>query len=155
MWWVSFTFTSSNLTPQPMTAKNRIMATLAGFVVYFMLGFLLYGVLLMDFYSANAGTATGVMRIDDDMQWWALIAGNVMMSYLLVYIFGTWANITTFGGGLKAGAIIGLIMSLGFSLNMYGTTNISNLTSSLVDPIVITVMMGFTGGVIGWVLGRK
>lgn len=138
-----------------MDAKKRIMATLAGFITYFLLGFIFYGMLLMDFYASNAGTASGVMRVDGDMQWWALIAGNVMMAYLLVYIFGNWANITTFGGGLKAGAIIGFIMSLGFGLNMYGTTNISNLTSTLVDPIVMTVMMGATGGVIGWVLGRK
>jgi hypothetical protein len=78
-----------------------------------------------------------------------------MQAYLLVYIFGNWVNITTFGGGLKAGAIVGFIMSLGFGLNMYGTTNISNLTATLVDPIVMTVMMGATGGAIGWVLGRK
>ena len=138
-----------------MDAKKRIMATLAGFVVYFLLGFLLYGILLMDFMAANTGTATNVMRTDADMQWWALIAGNVMQAYLLVYIFGNWANITTFGGGVKAGAIIGFIMSLGFGLNMYGTTNISNLTATLVDPIVMSVMMSLTGGAIGWVLGRK
>lgn len=123
--------------------------------MYFLLGFLLYGVLLMDFMAANTGTATNVMRTDADMQWWALIAGNVMQAYLLVYIFGNWANITTFGGGVKAGAIIGFIMSLGFGLNMYGTTNISNLTATLVDPFVMAVMMGLTGGVVGWVLGRK
>jgi len=138
-----------------MDAKKRMMATLAGFIVYFMLGFILYGVLLMDFFAAHSGTATGVMRLDTDMQWWALIAGNVVQAYLLVYIFGNWANITTFGGGLKAGAIIGFIMSLGISLNMYGTTNVSDLTSTLVDPFVMSVMLGITGGVIGWVLGRK
>jgi hypothetical protein len=138
-----------------MDAKKRIMATIAGFIAYFLLGFLFYGVLLMDFYASHAGSATGVMRIDDDMVWWSLMAGNVVQAYLLVYIFGNWANITTFGGGLKAGAIIGFIISLGLGLNMYGTTNISDLTSTLVDPIVMAVMFGITGGVIGWVLGRK
>ena len=138
-----------------MDAKKRIIATLAGFIVYFVLGFLLYGILLSDFMRANTGSATGVMRTDGEMQWWALIVGNVMQAYLLVYIFGNWANITTFGGGLKAGAIVGFIVQLGISLNMYGTTNISNLTATLVDPIVMTVMMGATGGAIGWVLGRK
>ena len=138
-----------------MDAKKRIMATLAGFVVYFMLGFLLYGVLLADFMGANVGTATGVMRADDDMQWWALIVGNVVQVYLLVYIFGNWAHITTFVGGLKAGATIGFIMTLGFNLTMYGTTNVSNLTTTLIDPLVMAVMMGATGGVIGWVLGRN
>jgi hypothetical protein len=152
-----FCYLSFTLNPnfKFMDSKKRIMATLAGFVVYFMLGFILYGVLLMEFYASHTGTASGVMRIDADMQWWALIAGNVVQAYLLVYIFGNWANITTFGGGLKAGAIIGFIMSLGISLNMYGTTNISDLTSTLVDPVVMSVMLGITGGVIGWVLGRK
>lgn len=138
-----------------MDAKKSIMATLAGFIVHFFLGFIFYGVLLVDFYASNVGTASGVKRPTDEMQWWALMTGNVVQGYLLVYIFGNWANITTFGGGLKAGAIIGFIMSLGFKLDMYGTTNISNLTATLVDPIVMTVMMGVTGGVIGWVLGRK
>ena len=138
-----------------MKAKKRITATLAGFVVYFMLGFLLYGILLSDFMGANTGTATGVMRTDDNMQWWALIAGNLMQAYLLVYIFGNWANITTFAGGLKAGAIIGFIVSLGTSLNMYGTTNVTNLTAALVEPLIMAIMMGITGGVIGWLLGRK
>ena len=138
-----------------MDAKKRILATLAGFVTYFFLGFIVYGMLLMDFYAAHSGSATGVMRSDAEMQWWALIAGNVIQAYLLVYIFGNWANITTFNKGLKAGAIIGFIMSLGISLNMYGTTNISDLTSTLVDPIVMSVMMSLTGGAIGWVLGRK
>jgi hypothetical protein len=138
-----------------MDAKKRIMATLAGFVVFFFMGFLLYGMLLMDFFMTNAGTATGVYREDAEMVWWALALGNLLQAYLLVYIFGKWANITTFGSGLQAGAMIGLILGLGYDLTMYGTSNISNLTATLVDPLVVALMMGVTGGVIGVVLGRK
>jgi hypothetical protein len=138
-----------------MTAKTRIMATLAGFVVLFMLGWLLYGMLLMDFFSTNAGSATGVQKTEDEMVWWALILGNVLQAYLLVYIFGKWANITTFAGGLQGGAMIGLILGYAYDLIMYGTANIMNLTAALVDPLIAAVMMGVAGGVIGWVLGRK
>ena len=138
-----------------MDAKKRIMATLAGFVVFFFMGFLLYGMLLMDFFMANAGSATGVYREDAEMVWWALALGNLLQSYLLVYIFSKWANITTFSSGLQAGAMIGLILGLGYDLTMYGTSNISNLTATLVDPLVVAVTMGATGGVIGMVLGRK
>jgi hypothetical protein len=138
-----------------MDAKKRIMATLAGFVVFFFMGFLLYGMLLMDFFMANAGSATGVYREDAEMVWWALALGNLLQSYLLVYIFSKWTNITTFASGLQAGAMIGLILGLGYDLTMYGTSNISNLTATLVDPLVVAVMMGATGGVIGIVLGRK
>jgi hypothetical protein len=141
--------------PQTMDAKKRIMATLAGFVVFFFMGFLLYGMLLMDFFMANAGSATGVYREDAEMVWWALALGNLLQSYLLVYIFSKWTNITTFASGLQAGAMIGLILGLGYDLTMYGTSNISNLTATLVDPLVVAVMMGATGGVIGIVLGRK
>ncbi len=138
-----------------MDAKKRIMATLAGFVVFFFMGFLLYGMLLMDFFMANAGSATGVYREDAEMVWWALAVGNLLQSYLLVYIFSKWASITTFASGLQAGAMIGLILGLGYDLTMYGTSNISNLTATLVDPLVVAVMMGVTGGVIGLVLGKK
>ena len=44
-------------------------------------------------------------------------------------------------------------MALGIDLIMYGTTNISNLTATLVDPIVSAIMGAISGGLIGWVLG--
>lgn len=138
-----------------MDIKKRILATLAGFVVFFLLGWILYGMLLMDFFNSNQGTATGVMRTDTEMIWWALALGNLLQAYLLVYIFGNWANITTFGEGFKAGLVIGLVIGYGVDLTMYGTTNIMNLTGALVDPLVVGVMMAISGGVIGWVLGRK
>ena len=138
-----------------MTAKNRILATLVGFIVMFLLGWFFYGFLLMDFYASNAGSASGVMRPDDDMVWWALILGNLFQTYFLVYIFGNWANITTFPDGFKAGGVIGLILGLAFNLTMFATTNIMNMTATLVDPIVSAVMMAITGGVVGIMLGRK
>lgn len=138
-----------------MDAKKRIMATLAGFLVFFLLGWLLYGMLLMDFFAENSGSATGVPREETEMVWWALVLGNLLQAYLLAYIFGKWANITTFGAGLQGGLMIGLILGFGYDLTLYGTTNISNLTATLVDPFVVGVMMGLSGGVIGWVLGRK
>jgi len=138
-----------------MDSKTRIMATLAGFVTLFLLGWILYGMLLMDFYAANAGSATGVMRSDTEMVWWALVLGNISQAYLLVYIFSKWTTITNFTEGLKAGIIIGLILGFAFNLSMYGTSNMMNLTAALVDPLVSAAMMGLTGGVIGMVIGKS
>ena len=137
-----------------MTAKNRILGTLAGTVVLFLLGWVFYGMLLMDFFSSNVGSAGNVMRSDEEMVWWALILGNMLQAYLLVYVFSK-TNIGTFSGGLKQGGTIGFILSLGFNLTMFATTNISTLTSSLVDPFVSAVMMGLAGGVIGLIVGKK
>lgn len=138
-----------------MTAKSRILATIVGFVVLFMLGWLFYGLLLMDFYEANTGSATNVARAEEDMVWWALILGNFLQAYFLVYVFSKWPNITTFGAGAKAGFVLGLILGLAFNLTMYATTNMMNMTAMLVDPFVSAVMMAGTGGVIGMILGRQ
>ena len=138
-----------------MTVKSRILATLVGFVVLFLLGWLFYGLLLMDFYESNSGSVENAMRAEEDIVWWALILGNLVQAYFLVYIFGNWAKIKTFGEGAKAGFIIGLIIGFAFNLTMYGTTNLMNMTSMLVDPFVSAIMMAITGGVIGVMLGRE
>jgi len=138
-----------------MKAKNSIIATLVGTIALFLLGWIFYGMLLMDFYAQNAGSASGVMREETDMIWWALILGNVFQAYFLVYVFERWESVTTFIDGLKGGAMIGFILGLGFNLIMYATSNTMNLTSTLVDPFVSMAMMGITGGIIGTILGRK
>ncbi|HCK20824.1 MAG TPA: hypothetical protein DHW15_01255 [Bacteroidetes bacterium] len=136
-----------------MNAQQRILATLAGTVVSFLMGYILYALALGSFFEAHMGTAENVAKTDD-MVWWALVAGNVFLAYLLVYIFGKWANIKTFGAGLQAGAMIGLIIGFGYDMIAFGTTNTMDLTAALVDPFVTAVMLGVTGGVVGWMLGR-
>ncbi|MBK8706067.1 MAG: hypothetical protein IPN33_22575 [Saprospiraceae bacterium] len=134
-----------------MDTKKFALGTLAGGVAFFLLGWLLYGMLFMKFFEANAGTATGVNKVE--MDWLFLILGNLCMGALFSYIFVRWAGINTAMGGLKGGAVIGLLFAAGVDLTMYGTTNISNITATFVD-IALWVVMGALGGaVIGWVVG--
>jgi hypothetical protein len=133
-------------------SSRQLMAVVAGTVTSFVLGYVLYGMLLMDFFMANAGSATGVPR--DPPVWWALIVGNVVYAYLLVVIFEKWPNVNNFGAGAKAGALLAFLFSLSLDLIMYATTNISNLTATLVDPVVSIVFGGVVGGVVGLMLGR-
>ncbi len=130
------------------------MAGIVAGIVAFFLGWVIYGMLLMDFYQSNVGTATGVSRDEGTMVWWALIAGNLCMGLFFAYIFGRWANISTAATGAKAGAMIGLLMGAGWDLTMYATTNISNLTGAIVDIIVTGVMSAIIGAIAAWMLGR-
>lgn len=138
-----------------MTTKNTVIATLAGTVSLFLLGWIFYGMLLMNFYETNAGSAIGVMREEADMVWWALVLGNVFQAYFLVFVFSKWEGINSFGSGFKAGATIGLILGIGFNLIMFATSNMMNLTATLVDPLVGMIMMGITGGIIGMIAGKE
>ena len=55
-----------------MFNTKTIVAGILGGIVYFLLGWAFYGMLLADFFDANAGTATNVMRADDEMIFWSL-----------------------------------------------------------------------------------
>ncbi|MCB0528131.1 MAG: hypothetical protein KDC61_22140 [Saprospiraceae bacterium] len=130
-----------------------LLAALAGAVAFFLLGWAFYGVALSEFFASNMGSATGVQRGENDMVFWALFLGNFFWALLIAIIFDRWASISTFRSGAMSGGMICLLMALGIDLIMYGTTNISNLTATLVDPIVSAIMGAISGGLIGWVLG--
>jgi hypothetical protein len=87
------------------------------------------------------------------MAFWPLILGNLSLAALLSYVFLKWANISSFGDGFKAGALIGFFMVLSFDMILYDTTNFMDLTGTFADIIVFTVMAAIGGGVIGLVLG--
>lgn len=132
--------------------NKTLLATLAGALTSFVLGFLIYGLLLASFLEANVGSATGVYKDPPEILWIAL--GQIPLALLLTLAIGRWGNRTSLAGGAKVGALFGLLVSLGFDLTMYGTTNVQNMTVTLVDPIASVVLVGATGAVIGVVLGR-
>jgi len=137
-----------------MNTNKILMAGLAGALVAFILGYLTYGMLLTDFFQSNSGSATGVMRSEADLLWIPLILGHVTWGMIFAVIFGRWANISTFATGAKAGAVLGLLIGLTFDLINLGTTNILNVTGTIGDVVLGTVLSAIVGGVVAWVLGK-
>lgn len=135
-----------------MTAKRFALSTLAGGITLFVLGYTMYELVFADFFAANAGSATGVNR--EAFEFWALGLGQLVWGALLTVVLGNWAGVSAAGTGLKAGATVGLLFILGFDLTLYGVTNLSNLTATLVDPILSMVQFAGAGAVIGVVLGK-
>jgi len=134
-----------------MPMQRFAVATLAGGVTMFVLGFLIYGVAFASFFATNTGSATGIAR--EPLALWALALGQLVFGAFLTIVLG-WARVSSAGGGLRAGAIVGLLAVLGVDLTMYGTTNIANMTATLVDPILAMIQMGSAGAVIGALLGK-
>ena len=133
-----------------MATKKLTMATLAGGVAAMVVGYLLNGMLMMDFYTTNVGSATGVFK--EVPIWWSLILGQVLFAGFLTMIIG-WRGDSSAGAGLKTGALVGLVLGLSLNFTFYGTANIANLTATLVRPVVIMIQTGIIGAVIGAVLG--
>lgn len=134
-----------------MNTNKFLMGTVAGGITFFLVGFIIYGLALMSFFEAHAGSATGVAKAD--MVWWALILGNMSSAALLSYIFLKWANISSFGSGASAAAIIGFFMSLSYDMVNFATTNAMDMTGAFADVVVSVVYFAIGGGVIGAVLG--
>lgn len=138
-----------------MITNKILFAGLIGGVVAFVLGFLFYGILLSNFFQANMGSATGVMRGETEMLWGAMILGHLALGMLFAIIYGRWANISTFATGAQAGAVIGFLIALAYDMIGLGTTHVMNTTGALADVVVTTINAAIIGGVVGWFLGRN
>ncbi len=128
-----------------------IVATIAGGVAYFLLGWLIYGILLMDFYTANTIQYAGLWKEMPNLL--LMFLSNLLGAFLLAFIFHRWAGISTFSGGLTGGLILGLILALMWDLYFLSSMNLYSVTLVVVDVIVSTIFTGIIGGLIGWILG--
>lgn len=136
-----------------MDIKKLTLAAVAGGITMFILGGLFYEVLLKGFFMDAAGQAAGAYRAEPII--WAIILGELSFATLVAYIFQRWATIKTFMGGLKGGAVIGLLIGLGINLVFYGTTTLMEGAAVIVDPLITVIRLALAGGVIGWLLGRE
>lgn len=137
-----------------MNTNKILVAGLVGAAFAFILGFLTWGIVLSEFFEANAGTATGVIRGDDEMLWIPMILGHLAWGFLLAIIYGRWANIKTFSTGAKAGAVLGFLIAFTYDMINLGSTHISNTLGAIVDVLAMTVVTAIVGGIVGWMLGR-
>jgi hypothetical protein len=130
-----------------------VLATLAGAVVMFVVGFLIYGVAMVSFFAANVGAATNALKDPPEVIYIAL--ATLITALLYTMVISRWENATSLAGGAKVGALLGFMIALAMDLTLYGTTNVQNMTATLVDPIC-SLPVGLAGGaVIGMVLGRR
>ena len=128
-----------------------IKATVAGAVVLFVVGFLLFGLALAGFYENNVGSASGVVK--DPPEWLWLVLSTLVTAALLTLVLG-WKGATDAATGAKTAAIFGLLFAMSIDFGLYSMTNIPNLTVTLVDPILVAVYMATGGAIVGMMLGK-
>ncbi|MBK8305487.1 MAG: hypothetical protein IPK98_19740 [Chloracidobacterium sp.] len=130
-----------------------LAATFAGGITFFVLGFVIYGLILENaVMKPNMNTYAGLMN--EVPVWVPLVFANLVSALLLAYIFEQWASIRTFVGGMKGGAIVMFLISLSFQLMFLAFMNLhKNYIPPIADVLGSIVMGAIGGGVIGAVLG--
>lgn len=130
-----------------------IRGTVFGGIAFFFLGWLVWGMLLMDFSKANYNQA--IYLPEDGMIWWAMIASNLVLALLLTLAL-KWAGAKSIVDGLKIGAIVGALYALSVDLGMYSMTNvILNLTAVVVDTLAYAAVTAITGLIIVLTWGKE
>ncbi len=126
--------------------------TIFGGITYFLLGWIVWGILLSDFYSANFNQCAN--RPEVEMIWWAMIVSNLFYALLLSMILN-WAGAKNALDGLKTGAIFGGLLGLSLDFSFYSmTTMFNNFTGIVVDVLVNTVVAAIIGMVIVLTWGK-
>jgi hypothetical protein len=135
-----------------MNTKQWVVGTVGGGVVLFVVGYIIFDMLLGDFYAANGGSATGVEREPQIL--WAIAVGALAYAALVLYALKAQAATPTMASGMKVGATVGFLIWLCADFTLYGITNMNNLTLTIVDPLAELVRGGITGAVLGALLPK-
>jgi hypothetical protein len=135
-----------------MNTKQWVLGTVIGAVVIYAAGYLIFTVLLGDYYAANSGSATGVMR--DSQIVWALAVGALAYAALILYAMRSQAGSVNVVSGMKVGAVVGFLLWATADFSLYGITNMSNLTVTMLDPFAELVHGGIAGAVLGALLPK-
>jgi len=136
-----------------MDIKKFLIGGIIGGVVNFLLGWLVWGILLMDIMRKHSTHMPGVFRNKEDMVWWAIIAGNIAFGLLVAYVLLK-GNIKTAGAGASAGFILGLLSCAGFDLVMYAQMTTFGRAALAIDVVAAAIVTAIVGAVVGWFLGR-
>ena len=137
-----------------MDFKKFLLGGIIGGIVNLLLGWLVWGILLMDFMRTHSThNVPSVFRNKEEMVWWAIVAGNFAFGFLIAYVLLK-GNIKTVSGGASTGFMLGLLSCAGFDLIMYAQMTSFGRAAIGVDIAAAAVVTAIVGAVVGWFLGR-
>jgi len=135
-----------------MNVRKLVVGIVVGTIVASIVGIVVFDNLVADFYEANMGSATGVMR--DSQLLWSVIVGTAAYSALITLALGTQKDGTTIAGGAKTGAVIGLLVWGTADFVLLGVMNVHTPMLAIVDTVLEAIRAGITGAVIAVVLAK-
>ena len=128
-----------------MKTKNFLASGIAGGIANFFLGWLFYGIIFKDSFPQPVESSQSMLMI---------ALGSITFGLFIAYIFTKWAQISTIMSGAKAGAVLGLLLSL--SYNFFGMAMNANATFQIfgTDLGISIISTAITGAVIGYANGK-
>ncbi|MBK7095702.1 MAG: hypothetical protein IPH57_11870 [Saprospiraceae bacterium] len=126
-----------------MKTKNFIVGALVASIVYYLLGYIVYGLLFKDIYTQDNFSHSMLF----------VFFGCLFLGALVAFVFTKWAGITNWWTGSKSGAIIGLFFSGAQNFFMYSGMEI-NYQNLFLDIVLSVIMLGIVGAATAFILGK-
>lgn len=130
--------------------KKTIIAAIIGAIAFFILAWLVFGTLMIDFYLSNIVPYEGLVK--DPPVIWSLFLHGLSIAALLSFIFHK-IGIKTFGKGFLLALWVGFLITLYFYTFIYASLNLYTVTRILVDLIVNSFFIAIVGGITAKCLG--
>jgi len=132
--------------------SKTIVAAVVGSVAAFLLGWLIWGMLLMDYFTENTYQYEGLMINPPIL--WAIFIANLATSLLMALLFQN-MNVNSFAAGMRWGATINFFLGLSMVMYYYSMMNWYKGGSVMAVDLIVNVVFGaVVGGVVGAMLGR-
>ena len=121
-----------------MNGKS-ILAVALGTIVNFLLGWIIYGMLLLDFMEAQLIQYEGLMNEESAGMMMAYVVSSLAMALLITYVLqrGT----VTARKGAAVGAVTGLLIAISYDVMFYFGWNLASGIYYIVDALAFMVMM--------------
>ncbi len=133
--------------------KRVWLAALASGIISFFWGWVIFGLLLMDFYTANTTVYQGLFK--EQMNLPVMFLSNLLWGFLITWLYSRFAGRKSWIGGAIMGAVLGLLTGAWLDLNFLVNWNLYTPTLLGVDILANALHAAGVGAVAGWVLRDK
>jgi len=124
--------------------KISIIAATIGAIAFFILAWLIFGTLMIDFYLSNVIPYEGLIK--DPPVIWSLFLHGLSVSTLLSFIFHK-MSVTTFVKGFLIALWVGFLITLYFYTFIYASLNLYTVKRIIVDLVVNSLFIAIVGGI--------
>ena len=128
-----------------MNAKKFIIGGIVGGFVDFLLGWLIYGILLKDTFPSEEGATENMLFI---------FLGCMSFGFLISYVFAQGEGVSKCVPGIKLAAGIALFMSLSINFFQNMTKETIDFQLMAIDVVASMVLASFVGAVVAVTLGK-
>ncbi|OUR94566.1 hypothetical protein A9Q87_02720 [Flavobacteriales bacterium 34_180_T64] len=135
-----------------MFSKTNLMSTLVTTIWGFFGGYLLWG-LIGDPILKDHTVSSGLMKDPPDFM--HLVIGCLIVGFVVSTIYSKWARgAHSMSQGAQYGIWLGILMGLGSGMIDFATSNLLDLSGTLINAVVYIVHFGIMGVFVSLIYGK-